>query len=70
MTASPIAISLLVGAVVFVLGTVLTMHFGSAAGDVPLDIYKIGGMWLIVGAVAGRIVHNAKTGKSTSGAGS
>lgn len=65
---NPMIVSILVAAVVFVLGTGLTMHFGSAAGGVPLDPYKIGGMWLIIGAIVGRIVHNARTGKS-AGAG-
>jgi hypothetical protein len=54
---------------VVMIGTIATIHFASPATGELLDIYKVGGAWLIVGAIAGRVVYNARSDKAKAPAG-
>lgn len=56
----------LVGAAIFAAGTILTLYWATDGTGGTLDPYKVGGTWLILGAIAGRIVFNVMTPKPVS----
>jgi hypothetical protein len=52
-----------VAAAVFVAGTAATLYLITDGGGGTLDGYKVGGTWLILGAIAGRVAFNIMTPK-------
>ena len=45
----------------FALGTAATLHFVADGSGQALDPYKVGGVWVFLGAIAGRLVYNSQT---------
>lgn len=52
-----------VALVTFAAGTLATLHFVSDGSGQALDPYKVGGIWVFLGAIAGRLVYNSQTPK-------
>lgn len=61
-----VLLGVVVATLIFAGGTAVTLHFGSDASGDTLDPYKIGGTWLFVGAIAGRVAFNVRNPKPAS----
>lgn len=66
MTTRATVLGSLVGGAIFAAGTAATLYWATDGAGGLLDPYKVGGTWMILGAIAGRIVFNAMTPKATS----
>jgi hypothetical protein len=70
MNRAAVLLSGAIGVAVFAAGTVATLYLSmDSHGEMP-DPYKVGGTWVILGAIIGRVAFNVMTPKPASSNGS